>query len=191
MTNFDNDLASLWQSQTTATLNLEKVKTAYQLHTLKQRIYAFIDTMSIVAVLLLWVFYGDKFNENLMVKAFVVAASVAGVASVVYVSWLRRVALTGRLNRTENYAENLLKHLANSVKIARFTFHTTWVVCVITVLFLLAWLYLEPDTVDKIPFLIGFYIIFGAAFALWAKKRAMRFKRELARARTMLEEHLK
>ena len=186
MTKIDNDLAALWQSQSTQAVNLQKVQKQYNKETLKQRFYAFLDGISLLPLVYFWLFWEKEFSTYM--ETFMMIVTVGSVAFYGYLIWLRRIALQGRLKQTENYTDNLLKQLVNNQKIARFTRKSTWYIFVFTCMFLLGLYHFEPERSHIVPYLIGLYILISIALTKWASKREKRFISELEKAKQLLEE---
>lgn len=173
------DLTALWQQQPTSHIDMQDLAKRLKRQQRAQRIYLFVDLLGFVPALWVMMVTWDALSS--LLAGCLVALLVITFLFYTYIAWLRRHAALARFEDTSHYLGTLKKQLLNNHKIARLTFHSCWLsgVALVAILGLMA--AYEDYTLDDLrrsAWVLGLMGIGLTAMAVWAHKRAARFKLE-------------
>ncbi|WP_026376114.1 hypothetical protein [Aestuariibacter salexigens] len=174
-------LQQLWQSQPTSAIDIDNIKRRLRNLRIKQWGYTFLDLAGLVVVfVVLWISRNDL-HVTLQIGLGIVLVATVGLTG--YLLWLRRHALFIHSLSTEQYVETLKLQLANNVKIAWLTRHSSWVTALLMILMWVGFgLYgdMSPQRyVQKLAIVLVSLAVFMPMIWWWASKREARFKAEL------------
>ncbi len=184
MTNSDNELSRLWQSQQVAQIDMKVLKRQWRSIRVKQHCYMLLDFCGLLAPLVFVYLLPKKLTAFDFVLIGIVTALVA--LWVVYFAWLRRFSLGfgNNNNSTLDYVELIKTQYKQNIKIARLNKGATFILPIIFgLLFLIAYLgeYLDPEIlIRKFKVIAVIFVVFLPANWLWAKKRQSKFEKALA-----------
>lgn len=174
------DLTDLWQQQDSLNVNIEKIKQQAISQTRKQRLYIFVDIISLTPLLLLF-FIDIKLSPIL--KGFLGLNFFAAFVMAAYLFKLRWISAFGNAVTIQDYKTNLLKQLKNNAKIAYLNKHMCWIVAVSICVLLLFSAWYESWTIEqftkKTAISIGIVSLMLVPWYIWANKRQKRFEKEV------------
>lgn len=176
-------LSAMWQRQQVVAPDLNKLRQQWRALRRKQWLYMIADIGLLAALMVLFYLIYPQLSP--LSVGFVLVMGLMGVASTVYVSWLRHASLRSIEGATHDYVKSIRKQLKNNIRIAQFTMRSALPVAVVVVAFHLAHAYVDLGmsalAVEKLWLAGGLLAILMPAIWFWAKRRRDRFVTELAR----------
>lgn len=180
-------LNDLWQQQQIDPIDVKQLQKDFFRQQLKQRLYMFMDIMSMVffVAVLFWAWSKmDSLEIGIMVGLFIIT-----VPFVAYLVWLRRHAAFGQVSDTRDYIDSLVRQMRNNARIAFLTKHSAWVTELFMLLFngLMYWQgNIEAEKVNSVLVILGVTTLGMIGFYVWAHRRQQRFEREKARLQALM-----
>lgn len=173
--------ASLWQSQSTVSLNIEALEAKYKWFNVKQKLFFIADWLALLPFI--WVLIYKRSELSFFWLCFFIALGLWALIHTIYVSWLRRYSLFYDESTTKSYLDVLKNKLDNCRRIARITKIASWVVYPSTIIVML--LADSPNSsnlespIDKLWFCFIF-LACTAVSTVVTHRREQKFKQELS-----------
>lgn len=180
MNDFEQQLSALWQTQRVKAVDIEQVKKRLRNLQIKHRCYLLLDVLMLVPFV--WLIGWAPAHLSASATVFVLLLGVVTIGYTLYLGWLRRAVVLGRLT-TADHVALLRQQLSNNVRIARISKHSAWL-CQLAIcgFFISEWLVedFRPDNLVNFGAIMAGATVFNIGFYVWAARREQRFRAEAA-----------
>ena len=180
MRDFEQELSTLWQTQQVKQVDINQVKQRLRNLQVKQRCYLLLDILMLIPFG--WLVFWAPEHLSTSAGVFVMLLGVVTAGYTLYLGWLRRSVILGRLT-TADHVALLRQQLTNNVRIAGISKHSAWL-CQLAIcgFFINEWLVenFRPDSLLTFSAIMTGVTLFNIGFYVWAARRQRRFRDEVA-----------
>lgn len=177
--NNDELLSSIWQQQTSHTVDVQALIKQARSQRSKQRFYIFLDVLSLVPFLLFFIL---DFPNSVLLYVLLSVLFASSVVMVIYFTKLRWYAAVGDITNTNDYVSTLIKQYKNNAQIAKINKFSGYLVLPFGVLISITLSLAEnrplQDTISNIFVTFGMMLVFMIPWCWWAGRRQLRFEQK-------------
>lgn len=174
-------LDALWQEQSTPAIDINKISQKAASQRNKQRLYMFLDVLSLSPFILVLVLIDKTKYAGPIVPFFWFLLMSSGFM-VAYFIKLRWLIAFSSAKTTIDYTKTLITQLKNNALIARINKHMTWLAGTLLVGFLILDGYMRNYSSEQLLSILWRSLVFTSLIMLpgffWCRARQARFEHE-------------